>query len=153
MTKPLKELLLARILVIDDQPDVRATITHILQAAGFEAVAVDDGPAALKEFEASQFDAAIVDIFMPGLDGAKLIKELRKRTPSLPIIAISGVLLKASGRTALDMLSMAPNLTDVVCLQKPFSPRELLQKLHEAMGHEAAGHVAARTSSQSAVGC
>ena len=122
-----------RILVIDDQPHVRATISLALQARGFEVVGADSGVAGLKEFEDSKFDLAIVDIFMPGMDGAKIIKLLRGRAPNLPIIAISGVLLKASGRTALDFLAMAPELTNIVCLQKPFRPPELLQAIQNAM--------------------
>ena len=127
-----------RILVIDDQPHVRATISLALQARGFEVVGADSGVAGLKEFEDSKFDLAIVDIFMPGMDGAKIIKLLRGRAPNLPIIAISGVLLKASGRTALDFLSMAPELSNVICLQKPFRPPELLQAIQQALGSCAA---------------
>ena len=121
-----------RILVIDDQPHVRATITLALQAKGFEVVAVDNGTVGMSTFENSVFDAAIVDIFMPGIDGAKLIKMMRDRNPKLPIIAISGVLMKASGRTALDFLSMSPDLASVVCLQKPFRPSELLHAIENA---------------------
>jgi CheY-like chemotaxis protein len=127
-----------RILVIDDQPYVRATISLTLQAKGFEVVAAESGALGLKEFEESQFDVVIVDIFMPELDGAKIIKILRARSAQQPIVAISGVLLKASGRTALDFLSMAPGITNVVCLQKPFRPAELLQAIQQALSARAA---------------
>ncbi len=127
-----------RILVIDDQPHVRSTIAIALQAKGFHVVAVDNGAAGIKEFEESKFDLAIVDIFMPGLDGTKVIKTLHDRAPGLPIVAISGVPLKSSGRTALDFISMVPELSKVVCLQKPFRPGDLLHAMEQAMGERAA---------------
>jgi len=122
-----------RILVIDDQSRVRAAIMIALQAKGFDVVAVESGRLGLREFETSNFDLAIVDIFMPGMDGTKLIKALRERAPNLPVIAISGVLLRASGRTALDFFPMAPELSDIICLQKPFRPGELLQAIQKAI--------------------
>ncbi len=121
-----------RILVIDDQPHVRATISLALQAKGYTVVSCDNGSNGLIEFDNGNFDIAIVDIFMPGLDGAKLIKMMRSRRPDLPIIAISGVLMKRSGRTALDFLSMSPDLSSVVCLPKPFKPSELLMAIERA---------------------
>jgi len=121
-----------RILVIDDQAHVRAAIFLTLQANGFEVVGVSSGAAGLKEFEESPFDLAIVDIFMPGLDGTKIIKMLRERVPNLPVVAMSGVPLKVSGRTALDFLPLAPDFANVSCLKKPFRPAELLQAIQDA---------------------
>lgn len=123
---------MARILVIDDQPHVRAAISLVLQAKKFDVVAVDAGAAGLREFQAEPFDLAIVDIFMPGMDGVKLIKELRLRRPDLPVIAISGVALGPSGRTALELLPMAPDLPRIICLQKPFRPSDLLRAIADA---------------------
>jgi CheY-like chemotaxis protein len=136
---PAREVLpMKRILVIDDQAHVRATVILALQAKGFEVVGAGGGTEGLKLFEEGRFDVAIVDIFMPDMDGAKLIKMLRERAPELPIVAMSGVSLKASGRTALDFISMAPQLGNVVCLQKPFRPPALLEAIHQAIGARAA---------------
>ena len=126
-----------RVLVIDDQSHVRAAITFALRAKNFEVVAVESGPEGLRVFENSPFDLAIVDIFMPGMDGVKLIKSLRERSPKLPIVAISGVLLRSSARTALDFLPLAPDLTDIICLQKPFRPNELMQAIQKAIAVDA----------------
>jgi CheY-like chemotaxis protein len=129
---------ITRVLVIDDQAHVRATISLALQAKGYQVVGAEGGADGLKQFEESKFDLAIVDIFMPGMDGAKIIKMLRERAPELPIVAISGVSLKASGRTALDFISLSPQLANVVCLQKPFRTAALLEAIHQAMGVQAA---------------
>jgi CheY-like chemotaxis protein len=122
-----------RILVIDDQSHVRAAIVLALQARGFDVVAAQGGQSGLAKSEQSKFDVVMADLFMPGIDGVTLIKELRRRHPGLPVIAMSGVLLGASGQTALDHLSSNSELSDVVCLQKPFRPNDLLQAVAAAL--------------------
>jgi CheY-like chemotaxis protein len=123
-----------RILLIDDDGHVRNSLALALRAKGFDVVAADGGAAGLRAFGEGAFDLAIVDVFMPGMDGVKLIKALRERSPNLPLIAVSGVALPLSGRTALDLFPRAPGLSDVVCLQKPFRTPELLQAIVQAIG-------------------
>jgi DNA-binding response OmpR family regulator len=116
-----------RILVIDDQPDVRAMISIVLRVHHFEIVEAASGDAGLKAFDESSFDLAIVDIFLQGTNGFDVITMLRERAPGLPIVAISGM-------TTLDFVSEAPDLADVVCLQKPFRPNQLVQAIEAAYG-------------------
>jgi CheY-like chemotaxis protein len=104
-----------------------------LRALGFDGVGAADGVAGLREFQASDFDLAIVDIYMPGLDGVQLIKALRRHSPNFPIIAVSGVMLRGSPRTALDFFPELPVLAKVTCLQKPFRPPELLKAIQVAL--------------------
>jgi CheY-like chemotaxis protein len=122
-----------RVLVIDDQAHVRATISVTLQANGFEVVAVEGGRMGLRELKKSSFDLAIVDIYMPEMDGVKFIKALRVHAPNLPVIAISGVFVGASERTVLDMLPLAPDLYGVTSLQKPFRSHQLLLAVQQAL--------------------
>lgn len=119
-----------RVLVIDDQSDVRAMISIVLRIHRFEIVEAATAEAALKAFEEESFDLAIVDIFLQGSNGSDLIGTLRELVPGLPIVAISGM-------TALDFLSKSPELGDVVCLQKPFRPNDLMRAIDAAQ--EAAG--------------
>src|ERR1700691_3051064 len=123
-----------RVLVIDDQPHVRATVSVALQTNGCDVVLVERGRLGLKELKKSPFDLAIVDIYMPEMDGVKFIKALRAVAPTLPVIAMSGVFLGASERTVLDILPMAPNLSGITCLKKPFRARELLQAVQSVLG-------------------
>jgi CheY-like chemotaxis protein len=122
-----------RILIVDDQACVRAAVAVPLRAVGFEVIDADDANSALREFDARGCDLAIVDVYMPNVDGVKLIKELRQRAPSLPIIAMSGVQLNQSQRTALDFLPQLPGLSEIVCLQKPFRPAALKQAIESAL--------------------
>ena len=124
---------MARILVIDDQAHVRAAILSVLRAKGFEVTGVSDGTAGLQEFDAAPFDMAIVDVYLPGVDGVNVIRELRKRAPDLPVIAISGVMLNESSRTALDLFPQATDLAGIVCLRKPFRSSELVKAVDEVI--------------------
>ena len=116
-----------RVLVIDDQSDVRAMISIVLRINHFDIVEAASAAAALKAFEEQSFDLAIVDIFLQGTNGFDLIGTLRERVPNLPVVAISGM-------TALDFLSESPGLSDVVCLQKPFRPHDLMRAIEAARG-------------------
>ncbi|WP_065750327.1 response regulator [Bradyrhizobium paxllaeri] len=116
-----------RVLVVDDQADVRAMICIVLRIHRFEIVEADSAASALKLFAQSHFDLAIVDIFLQGVNGSDLIVALRAHVPGQPVIAISGM-------TALDFLSGTPELSDVVCLQKPFRQPDLMRAIEASMG-------------------
>jgi CheY-like chemotaxis protein len=68
-----------RILIVDDQKIVRKVLMTALRNYGFEAVGVEDAVSALRELETSEYDLAIIDIYMPKIDGVKLIKAMRER--------------------------------------------------------------------------
>ena len=116
-----------RVLVVDDQADVRTMISIVLRIHHFEIVEAASAASALKLFEEASFDLAIVDIFLQGTNGSDLITTLRTRVPGLPVIAISGM-------TVLDFLSETPELSGVVCLQKPFRPPDLMCAIEAAQG-------------------
>lgn len=113
------------VLVVDDQSDVRAMICIVLRVNHFEIVEAASAAVALKAFEDSRFDLAIVDIFLQGTNGFELIRTMREGVPDLPVVAISGM-------TALDFLTESPELSNVVCLQKPFRPIELMRAIEVA---------------------
>jgi DNA-binding NtrC family response regulator len=124
-----------RILVVDDQADVRAMICIVLRVHGFEIVEAASAAAALKAFEDSTIDIAIVDIFLQGTNGFDLITMMRERAPDMAVVAISGM-------TTLDLVSQSPELADVVCLQKPFRPNDLMgaiEAAHPPVRQSAAG--------------
>jgi len=109
---------------VDDDAFSRAVVSR--KVAKFsDVVEAEDGLEALARLQSMVFDLAIVDIFLGGTNGVDVIRTLRERSPNLPIVAISGV-------TALDFLSASPELSNVVCLQKPFRPTELLRAIQAA---------------------
>jgi DNA-binding response OmpR family regulator len=121
-----------RILVVDDQPDVRAMIAMVLRINHFEVVEAASAAAGLKAFEEATFDLAIVDIFLSGSNGYELIVAMRDRAPSLPVVAISGM-------TALEFVAENPELGTVVGLQKPFRPNELMAAIQKALATSPVG--------------
>lgn len=114
-----------RVLIIDDQKDVRAMMAIVLRVNHFEVVEAESGAAGLKAFAESPFDAVIVDIFLGDTSGVDVIATLREGAPALPVIAVSGM-------TAFDFMDQSPHLANVVGLQKPFRPNDLLRALRKA---------------------
>jgi DNA-binding response OmpR family regulator len=115
-----------RILVIDDQKDVRAMIAIVLRVRHFEVVEAQSAAAGLKAFEESPFDLAIVDVFLQDACGFDVISRMRDIIPDLPVVAISGM------TTTLDAAPQSAELLNVVCLQKPFRPNDLTAAIDEA---------------------
>jgi CheY-like chemotaxis protein len=128
---------MARILVVDDDEPVRAAIRIVLELEGFEVVTAPDGRAGQQAARSACFDAAIVDLFMPEMDGLETIKALRLHCPDMPIIAVSGAMSLFDYRDAVepppDYLAMATTLGAVTTVQKPFQPRELLRAVRDSI--------------------
>lgn len=114
---------MARVLVIDDNDAVRQTVKSMLEHEGIEVIVADNGRSGVETLEGAAFDLAIVDLFMPGMDGIETIKALHQRRPSLPIIAISGSSRLGSQP---DFLTMATKLGAAHGLSKPFGRQELM---------------------------
>jgi CheY-like chemotaxis protein len=131
------------ILLIDDDDAVRSAISLILDQEGYEVTAAADGQAGLRLVEEASFDLAIVDMFMPGLDGIETISRIRALAPSLPIIATSGAVAKSQGGVASDVLATATERGAALVVHKPFRPRELLQAIAQCLA--AAGGVGSTT--------
>ncbi len=81
---------MARILVIDDDPQIRTLLRKILERAGYEVIDAEDGVAGTDLYRESPTDLVITDILMPGKSGWEAILELRRDFPDVKIIAISG---------------------------------------------------------------
>jgi DNA-binding NtrC family response regulator len=79
-----------RILVVDDEEVVRCTVEMFLDFLGHSAVCVKDGQAGIGELQEKDYDAAIVDIRMPGLSGLEFLARSKEIRPEIPVILISG---------------------------------------------------------------
>ena len=114
-----------RILVADDDVDIRDLVVFKLTQAGYDVEAVQDGAAALQAIEASPPRLAILDVMMPGLSGIDVLRKVRadERLKDLEVI-----LLTAKSRDIDVDAGFATGASDYVV--KPFSPRELLHRVN-----------------------
>ena len=114
----------ASVLVIDDDPDVRAFIAAALEEHGYRVREAGDGKEGLAEIERDKPDLVIVDFLMPGLSGAEVARRIRAKLPKQPILFVSGYSeTDAVKRTAPD----APLLT------KPFRADALAKAVRAAL--------------------
>ena len=117
---------MAKILIVDDDSAVQATIKLLLERAGHSVVTASDGRTGLALFEAGNFDLLFLDIFMPGMDGLETMRLIHQQQPLVPIIVISGRPISWDPGSGPDFLTMATKLGAVSTLQKPFKPAALL---------------------------
>ena len=112
-----------KILVIDDDAEIRQTLVHILEDEGHTVVVADDGRAGLREYGTSLPDLVITDIFMPNQEGFETIRDILSIKPDAKIIATSG----GAARVSKDFyLRLAQNLGAVATITKPFEVEDLV---------------------------
>jgi two-component system OmpR family response regulator len=119
-----------RVLVIEDEPDLLSALTQSLREAGYAVDAAGEGREGLFKAQGSDYDAIVLDLMLPGMDGWSLLKELRKTKP-IPVLIL----------TARDALPDRVRGLDAGAddyLTKPFELAELLARLR-AMIRRAAG--------------
>src|SRR5207249_2281528 len=121
---------MARILVVDDEPEIGEILEMLLTHVGHEVRVATNGDSALQLARAAPVDLIITDIFMPGKEGIETIMEIRRDLPSVKIIALSG-----GGHTGeLNYLRDAVQLGAVRTLLKPFGNAEILEAVRAALG-------------------
>jgi CheY-like chemotaxis protein len=121
---------MAKILIIDDEEDIRIILRHSLEAAGHVVVEATDGQAGVRVWRAERPELVVTDIVMAGTDGLELITELRRQDPGVKVIAMSGDGLRGK-QTLLDE---SVRLGALRVINKPFDLHELLQAVKELLG-------------------
>jgi two-component system, cell cycle response regulator CpdR len=115
-----------RILIAEDEYNIRFLITKILEQLNYEVTAVDNGHAALTLIQQNEhFDVVITDIEMPVLDGMALFSYIQSCVPQTRVILISAY---------WDRINEATEKGAKYCLPKPFSRQQLLNIIEEAAG-------------------
>ena len=115
-----------RVLVTEDENGVRRLTVRILRAAGFDVVEAASGVEALRlAKERGPIDLLLTDVVMPRMSGQDLALKLREETRQLPVLFVSGY------SDAADRCQVIANGATI--LQKPFTPRELIDRVHEAL--------------------
>lgn len=107
-----------RILIVDDERNIRLTLKGALEAIGLEVDAVFQGEEALEKLAQTHYQAMILDLRLPGLDGLSVLRQAAARDPGLKVIIIT-----AYG--TVEAVIEAMHLGAVDFLQKPFEPQEV----------------------------
>jgi two-component system nitrogen regulation response regulator NtrX len=134
-----------RVLVVDDEPNIRRMLSALLGAEGFETDVAANGTAALHAVADRPPDAVLLDLLMPpGPDGMQTLESLRQRAPDIPVVMMSG-------KATLNDAVRATRLGAFQFLEKPLTPEGVLvalrgalelartraenRRLHDALGH------------------
>jgi DNA-binding NtrC family response regulator len=120
---------MARVLVCEDEENIRSLITHALAEAGHTVVEACDGAEALRAHRGHPVDILVTDIVMPVKDGLEVIHEFKQQSPRLPVIAYTGH--PASKR--LDYLGTAAYAGASKVFKKPFDMDEMLRAIEELL--------------------
>lgn len=121
---------MARVLVVEDEPEVQATLCDMLAQGGHETISARTGQAALEDVRNQSYDVLVTDIVMREVDGWQIIRWLRANRPAVPVIAISGGARALHPETALN-LGKAYGAHRV--LTKPVSGHDLLRAVAELL--------------------
>src|SRR5437764_12847750 len=112
---------MARILIVDDEPNLRHTVGYNLRREGYDVVQAPDGEAALEAAQGQPPDLVVLDLMLPGIDGLEVCRRLRQRS-AVPILMLT------ARDTEIDrVVGLEVGADDY--LAKPFSMRELLARV------------------------
>ena len=126
-----------RVLVVDDDSDIRRLVSAYLRREGMEVITAEDGETALMHESTQQPDIVVLDLMLPGIGGLDVLRTIRERGPR-PV-----VLLTARDEVTDRVLGLELGADDYVT--KPFHPRELVARVHTILRRAKAEPVAAAT--------
>jgi two-component system nitrogen regulation response regulator NtrX len=118
-----------RILIVDDEDAIRASLQMTLEVEGFECLLAANGPAGLKIAEREELDVVFLDIKMPQMDGLEVLRQLMARDESLPVVVLSG-------HGTIDTAVEATKLGAFNFVEKPFSRERILLEVRNALGQQ-----------------
>src|SRR5438270_1795380 len=116
---------MAKILIIDDEASIRTTLAHILEDEGHRTVLCESGEEAIAQFARDEYDLAILDLWLPGIDGMSVLERMRSNSAP-PVIVISG-------HGNVDTAVRATRLGAYDFLEKPLSLERVLLTVNHAL--------------------
>lgn len=114
-----------KVLIADDNADIRESLKRVLERAGYAVELARDGDEALSRQKANPANVLITDLFMPERDGFETLAAFREAYPQTRIVAMSG----ESAMTRLDYLESARLIGVDATFRKPFDPQQLVETL------------------------
>jgi CheY-like chemotaxis protein len=123
-----KERIMPRILIAEDEPDIRELITLTLQFGGYDVVSTKDGVEAIEVAQKGNFDLILMDVRMPRMTGYEACRHLRENeaTKHIPVVFLS-----AKGQEAEVQAGLEAGANQYIL--KPFAPDMLTRKIHEIL--------------------
>jgi DNA-binding response OmpR family regulator len=115
-----------RILVVEDDEDIRRLNAEVLAGSGYKVDAAADGAIAWGILQYNQYDLLVTDYHMPKMSGVELLKKVRAAHVVLPVIMVSGTM-------PIEKLKQHPWLQIDATLAKPYTPDELLARVREVL--------------------
>jgi len=135
---------MARILVIEDEPQMRATVARILVDMGHQVSEAKDGVEGMKVFNREPPDLVLTDIIMPEKEGIETIVELRRKAPDTRIVAMSG----GGKHGDLTYLRIATAVGADAVIAKPFRSAEMAEVVERVLAHRPAPRTASKATDQ-----
>ncbi|HEX5999436.1 MAG TPA: response regulator [Hyphomicrobiaceae bacterium] len=122
----------ARILIVEDEPNISESLTFILRRAGFDVEAVIDGAEALDRMRRQSFNAVVLDIMLPGMNGFDVLRAIRadRALATLPVIVLT-----AKGQANDRRMAEASGASAFIT--KPFSNVEVVEQVSRLAAGEA----------------
>lgn len=115
----------AKVLLVDDEDDFLKTLTQRLEVRGLKVTGATRGEEAIDLVDKQEFDAIVIDLAMPGMDGLETLKQIKENHPEAEIIMLSG-------QGSIKKSTEAMKLGAEDFLEKPVDIQELLKKIAEA---------------------
>ena len=127
-----------KILLVDDDPDIREVLTMILESKGYQTVAATDGLECLAALRAENPDLVILDLLMPKMDGFAVLKELHEEKwaqyKGMPILILSSIREGASRRRWELETALEFDIDDYI--EKPIEPDTLLERVSRLLNQK-----------------
>jgi DNA-binding response OmpR family regulator len=130
-----------RILVVDDEKNVRFTVAHALRSDGYTVDSAGSGTEGLDCTSATRYDLILVDLRMPGMTGIDMLRELRRRDPEMPAVIITAYGVP-------QQLVEAAELGAIDCIHKPFSIQTIRSVVREVIDRAEGETAEATTASE-----
>lgn len=130
---------MAKIIVVDDEEDIRNVLKQVLERAGYEVEVAESGKEGLELLKDGGADLVITDVIMPGMDGVSLTREIREKFRDTRILVISGggnvapASYEPGAISTTAFLSSAKNAGADQTMTKPFDRQELIRIIGELL--------------------
>ncbi|MGH1363591.1 MAG: sigma-54-dependent transcriptional regulator [Calditrichia bacterium] len=131
---------IGRVMVVDDEENIREVLSNYLESLGYEVVTATDGQNALDNFEAGSFDLIVSDLLMPAIDGLELLKQIREKDKDVIFLMITGypsieTAVEAIKKGAYDYITKPFHMEDVkLRIERSFEKKNLRDRLSTIQG-------------------